>query len=122
LEEARFGVLSARNLGDKKRFIEPREAIETATLGGAKAMGLEREIGTLETGKRADLIVVSLEQIAQQPIHDVYSALLFASNARDVRLTMVAGEEVYRDGECKKVDETEIKAKMREIRDKMRET
>ena len=122
LEEARFGVLSARNSPDRKRFIEPFEAIETATLGGAKAIGLETEIGTLEAGKQADLIVVSLENVAQQPIHDVYSALLFASNARDIRLTMVAGEEIYRENESKKIDETEIKAKMKAIGDKMRDT
>lgn len=121
LEEARFGVLAARTLSDRKRFVEPREAIETTTLGGAKALGLETEIGTLEAGKQADLIVVSLENIAQQPVHDVYSALLFASNARDIRLTIIAGEEIYRDGQSKKIDETEIKAKMKTIGDKMRE-
>ena len=121
LEEARFGVLAARNMPDRKRFIEPEEAITAATLGGALALGLEMEIGTLNVGKQADLIVVSLENVAQQPIHDVYSALLFASNARDVRLTMVAGEEIYHDGESKKIDETEIKAKIKEISDKMRE-
>ncbi|MCU1289617.1 MAG: amidohydrolase, partial [Acidobacteria bacterium] len=113
-------VLSARTLCDAKRFIEPKEAIETATLGGAKSLGLESKIGTLEIGKQADLIVVSLENAAQQPVHDVYSALLFASNARDVRLTMVAGEEIYRDGESKKIDEAEIKAKLREMKAKMR--
>lgn len=121
LEEARFAILSARNLSTKKRFIEPQEAIETATLGGAKAIGLENEIGTLESGKQADLIVVSLENVAQMPVHDVYSALVFASNARDVKMTMVAGEEIYRNGESKVIDEIEIKAKIKEIVRKMKE-
>ena len=121
LEEARFGVLAARNLENKKRFIEPREAIETMTLGAAQALGLEAEIGTLEAGKQADLIAVSLESAAQMPVHDVYSALVFASNARDVRMTMVAGEEIYRDGASRKIDETEIKEKMKRIGAKMRE-
>ena len=119
LEEARFATLFARNLPDKKRFLQPKEIIETATLGGAKALGLENEIGTLEIGKQADFIAVSLAKIAQMPIHDVYSALLFASNARDVCLTIVAGEETYRNGEAKKNDEGEIKAKMKEIHEKM---
>jgi len=120
LEEARFGVLSARNSLDRKRFIEPKEAIAAATLGAAKALGLDAEIGTLEAGKQADLIVVSLKHAAQQPVHDVYSALLFASNARDIHLTTVAGEEIYRDGVSQKIDEAEIKAKMKIIGDKMR--
>ncbi len=120
LEEARFATLLARNLPDRKRFLQPKEIIETATLGGAKALGLENEIGTLEAGKQADLAVVSLENIAQMPVHDVYSALLFASNARDVRLTIVAGEEVFRNGEAQKIDEREIRTKMKTISQKMK--
>ncbi len=120
LEEARFATLFARNLIARKRFLDPKEIIETATFGGAKALGLEGEIGSLEVGKQVDLAVISLENVAQQPVHDIYSALLFASNARDVRLTIVAGEEVYRDGEAKKIDERRIKAKMNEISRKMK--
>ena len=119
-EEARTATLFARTPADKKRLITAREIIETATLGGARALGLEREIGSLEAGKSADLIVVSLGNIAQQPIHDVYAALLFASNARDVEMTMVNGRELYRDGAAAMVDEREIKAKMKEIGAKMR--
>jgi 5-methylthioadenosine/S-adenosylhomocysteine deaminase len=119
LEEARFAALCARNLAERRRFLQAREIIETATLGGARALGLDDEIGTLEAGKQADLVAVSLENAAQQPVHDPYTALLFASNARDVRLTVVAGEEIYRDGRMKKTDEREIKAKMREIGRKM---
>lgn len=119
LEEARFATLSARDLESKKRFLTEREIIETATLGGAKALGLESEIGSLESGKQADLIVVALSNIAQQPIHDVYSAILYASNARDVTMTMVGGQEIYRDGAALKVDEEKIKARMKEIGVKM---
>ncbi len=120
LEEARFAALFARNTENKNRFLTAEEIIKTATLGGADALGLGREIGTLETGKQADLIVVSLDNLAQMPVHDVYSTLLFASGARDVKLTMAAGEEIYRYGRATKIDEAEIKAKMREIGAKMR--
>ncbi|HEY8561702.1 MAG TPA: amidohydrolase family protein [Pyrinomonadaceae bacterium] len=120
LEEARFATLVSRTLPDRKRFLQPFEIIETATLGGARALGLEDEIGSLETGKQADLMIVSLENAAQMPVHDVYSALVFAANARDVRLTIVAGEEASRGGAACKVDETELKAKLNEIREKMR--
>jgi 5-methylthioadenosine/S-adenosylhomocysteine deaminase len=115
LEEARFAALAARNRPGSKRFIGAREVLETATLGGAKALGLEREIGTLEAGKQADLIAISLDNIAQQPIHDVQTALVFASNARDVTMTMVAGREIYRDGESTMVDKAELKTKLGEM-------
>lgn len=121
LEEARFATLWARNLAERKRFLNAREIIETATFGGAKALGLEREIGTLEAGKQADLIVISLDEPAQMPVNDIYSALLFASNARDVRLTMVAGEEIYRDGQARMIDEKILKAEIRTIGRKLSE-
>jgi cytosine/adenosine deaminase-related metal-dependent hydrolase len=83
-------------------------------------LGLDDSIGTLEPGKQADLIAISLANVAQQPIHDVETALVFASNARDVRMTMVAGEGIYRDGVSQRVDEAEIKAKLREMSERMR--
>jgi 5-methylthioadenosine/S-adenosylhomocysteine deaminase len=119
LEEARFAALAARNRPRSKRFIGAKEALEAATLGGARALGLENEIGTLEAGKQADLIAISLDNIAQQPIHDINAALVFASNARDVTMTMVGGCEIYRDGESKMVDEVELKAKLGEMAGRM---
>ncbi len=120
IEEARFAMLFARNAEDRKRFLNAEEIIETATLGGARALGLDQKIGTLEAGKQADVIVISLSNIAQMPIHDVYSALLFTSNARDAKMTMVAGEEIYRDGLAKRIDEAEVKAKIKAVAEKMR--
>lgn len=96
IEESRFAVLAARNRSGSKRWLSAQEVLEAATLGGAKALGLDDEIGTIEAGKAADLVVVSLGHAAQQPIGDIHAALVFTSNARDVRLTMVAGREVYR--------------------------
>jgi cytosine/adenosine deaminase-related metal-dependent hydrolase len=119
LEEARFAALAARTREDKRRLISPKEIIKTATLGGARALGLESEIGTLEAGKQADLIVISLGAVAQQPVHDVYTALLFASSAQHICLTIVAGEEIYRNGLALKVDENNLRFKIKEIARKM---
>ena len=115
LEEARFAALFARVFNNKKRFLKAEELIKVATLGGAKALGLENEIGTLEAGKQADLIVVSLDNAAQMPIYDVYPALLFSSNKQNVILTMAAGREIFRDGKMLTVDEAEIKCAVRKI-------
>lgn len=118
-EEARFAVLMARAREAEPGFVRAEKAIETATLGGARALGLERETGSLEAGKQADLIVVSLAKLAQQPVHDLYSALLFATNARDVCLTMVAGEVVFRDGQATNVDEATLRAEIGKIGNKL---
>jgi cytosine/adenosine deaminase-related metal-dependent hydrolase len=98
LEESRFAALVARNRTGSKRFLSAREMIETATFGGARALGLDHLIGTLEPRKQADIAVVSLSAAAQQPVNDVHAALVFSSNARDVVMTMVAGEEIYHAG------------------------
>ncbi|MBK8465163.1 MAG: amidohydrolase family protein [Chloracidobacterium sp.] len=94
LEESRFAALAARNRAGKKRFITAKEMLETATLGGAKTLGLDHLIGTLKPGKQADLIAISLTHAAQQPINDIHTALVFASNSRDVAMTMVAGNVI----------------------------
>lgn len=122
LEEARFAALAARTRPDKKRHLKAKEIFESMTLGGAKALQLENEIGTLESGKQADLVVISLQNIAQQPIHDIYASLLFASNSRDVILTIVGGEEIYRNGLSEKIDEDELKANLKQIARKMQDS
>lgn len=96
LEESRFAALAARNLPGRKRFISAKEALEAATLGGAKALGLDHKIGTLEPGKQADIAIVSLTNIAQQPINEIHAALVFSSNGRDVMRTFVAGAEIFK--------------------------
>ncbi len=95
LEESGFAVLSSRNRDDCKRFISADEILKIATLGGARALGLDSQIGSLEVGKQADIAVVSLTDPSQQPINDIYAALVFSSNARDVRMTIVAGKVVF---------------------------
>ncbi len=117
-EEARFAALLARNSGSGGPFVQPQRLIETATLGGARALGLESEIGSLEPGKQADLIVVGLGRVAQQPVHDVHSTLVFATGARDVRLTVVGGDEIARDGATLSVDAGEIGSRFGALRQK----
>jgi len=95
IEESRFASLIARNRPDTNRFITAKEMLEVATLGGAKALGLDEIIGTLDPNKQADLAVISLANIAQQPINDVHTAIIFASNARYLVMTMVAGNRVF---------------------------
>lgn len=120
LEEARYSIFAARNRSGSERFISAEEVLRTATLGGARALSMENEIGSLEAGKQADIIAISLDNIAQQPVHDVNTALVFASNARDVVMTMVAGNAIYRDGRSLMLDEQELKMGLRHIAVKMR--
>ncbi len=95
LEEARFAALAARNRPGSKRLLSAKEMLETATLGGAKALGLDHLIGTLEAGKQADITIVSLDHPATQPVGDIHAALVFSASGRDVVRTMVSGVAIY---------------------------
>lgn len=100
LEESRFAALAARNRPDRVRFITAKEALEAATLGGAKALGLDHLIGTLEPGKQADIAVVSLTHQAQQPVSDIDAALVFSSGHSEITKTVVSGMTVFDAALC----------------------
>lgn len=122
LEEARFATLVSRVNGGSQRFLQPDRLLKAMTLGGAAALGMENEIGSVEAGKQADIIVISLENVAQAPIHDIHSTLIFSSNAKDIKATMVAGEFIYRDGKSLKIDEKELAENIEAVRAKMTES
>jgi cytosine/adenosine deaminase-related metal-dependent hydrolase len=118
LEEARFAILFARaeTAGTEElQMIEADRLLETATLGGARALGLDGQIGELREGMQADFIAVALNGAHQLPSYDAGHTLIFASSGRDVVLTVVDGKEVYREGKIATVDEDRLRARMKEI-------
>lgn len=117
LEEARFAALVARVGGNESedRMPSAEDVLHAATLGGARALGLDDRVGALDVGMQADLAVVALDGAHQQPVHDPVAAIIFTSSGRDVRMTMVAGKEIYRDGRMTAVDEDRLHARVSEI-------
>ena len=84
-------------------------ALRIATIDGARALGLEKEIGSLEIGKRADVIVVDLAQSHSSPQRDdVVSALVYSAGSSDVRTTIIDGRVVMRDGELLTLNEADV--------------
>jgi 5-methylthioadenosine/S-adenosylhomocysteine deaminase len=96
--------------------ISATQALFAATLGGARALGLEDQIGALAEGMQADLIVVGLDAAHQQPVTDPTDALIFSSSGHDVRMTMVAGREIYRDGKLLMADAGELLIRLQTTR------
>jgi 5-methylthioadenosine/S-adenosylhomocysteine deaminase len=90
-----------------------RDAVWMATREGARALGLEDEIGSIEPGKRADLIVVGLDRPHLAPGRDPYSTLVYAARGPDVRHTVVDGDLLVRDGRPVRMDPAEIAAEAR---------
>ena len=143
LEEARFATLIARlDLGGPRvgkcsesvdvgeglealpngranAPVTAEEALFAATLGGARALGIDDRVGALAEGMQADIVVVDLSGAHQQPIGNPAVTLVFSSSGRDVLLTMVAGKEIYRDGRVSTASEEELRIRLQEVRSKL---
>lgn len=111
-EEMRLAGL-AQKLRLGPAALPAREIVRMATEGGARALGLEREIGAIEPGKRADLILVELSGAHITPADDVATALVYSARASDVALTMSNGRILYEDGQVTTFDEAEALADAR---------
>lgn len=118
LEEARFATLMTR-LDQHDDAINADEALQAATLGGARAMGLDDRVGSLEEGKQADLAVVRLAGFHQEPVSSPIDALIFSSSGHDVILTVVAGKEIYRESHVMTVNEHDFLTRTQEIRSRL---
>lgn len=79
--------------------------LRMATIDGARALGLDAEVGSLEVGKRADLSVVRLDRLHATPVKDVVSALVYSSETEDVETVLIDGELVMRDRQLLTIDE-----------------
>ncbi len=102
--------------------VPARQALEMATIRGARALGMEKEIGSLDAGKRADVIVVRLDRANAVPLYDVYSQMVYALKASDVRDVMVNGRMVVRDGEALTIDSKQVLVKAGEFGRSVRES
>jgi 5-methylthioadenosine/S-adenosylhomocysteine deaminase len=90
-------------------------ALEMATIGGARALGLDHLIGSLEPGKRADVVVVELDEDNLVPLYDPVSHLAYAVEAGDVRTVLVEGRVVLRDRVLVTADDAQIRRRVREL-------
>jgi len=104
--------------GDPK-VISAQEAFELATIRGAQALHLDKQIGSLETGKRADLLVIDRDTLNQIPLYNVYSDLVYATKAADVETVIINGRLVMRNKRLLTLNEAAIKADARAFRDKI---
>jgi len=94
--------------------LNAKAVVEMATIDGARALHMEKEIGSLEKGKKADLIVISLDEPNAVPMYDVYALIAYALKASDVETVMIDGHLVMRDHKLLTVDEAAAIAKARE--------
>src|SRR5579863_4450174 len=98
------------------RALPAEQAVEMATITGARALHLEKEIGSLEAGKKADLILVDTTAPHATPMYNVYSQLVYALKVSDVKSVVIGGKIVMQDRQMLTLDEKEILAKAQDYK------
>jgi len=106
-------------ISNDPKAVSAQEAFEMATIRGARALHLEKEIGSIEKGKRADLVIVDLDALHQTPFYNIYSDLVYATKAGDVRTVIIEGRVVMRDRRLLTLNEETIKADARRYRERI---
>ncbi|MBN1192618.1 MAG: amidohydrolase family protein [Coriobacteriia bacterium] len=119
-EEMRVGLLIQRGMHGEQGFFSAETFLRMATLGGAQALKLDGTVGSLEAGKRADIVAVDLSQSYQVPTQDPAAALVHTCNQEDVLMTMVDGRVLFDRGRFLSVDPEAISDRLERMRLKVR--
>jgi len=119
-EAMRQASFLAKHAAHDPTVVPARTALDLATIGGARALGMDRLIGSLEAGKRADLITVSTSAARQTPLYDPVSHLVYTTRGDDVRTTIVDGKILMRDRRVLTLDRATVIADANRLASKVR--
>ena len=111
-QEMRTAALLAKVVSESPEALGAVQALDMATMGGARFLGLDHLIGSLEIGKRADLIAVRLSDIQTQPVYHPVSQLVYAVTGQHVTHTFVDGELLYENGNFNRFDVQDLRAEI----------
>ncbi|TWI11906.1 TRZ/ATZ family hydrolase [Aerolutibacter ruishenii] len=114
--ETRTAALLAKAVANDASALDAASALHAATLGGAKALGLDQRVGSIEAGKHADLAMVDLGQLETQPLHHVISQLVYAAGRQQVSDVWIGGKAKLRQRELVGIDLAELIANARQWR------
>ena len=119
LEETRTATLLSKVLANDATSINANEALSMATINGARLLGMEHQIGSLEIGKLADIIAVDFSAINFQPMHNPVSQLIYTATGHQVSHTWINGKLLYEKGSFTQLDETRLRANTQQWQDKI---
>jgi len=120
-EAMRQASFLAKHANHDPTAVPARTALDLATIGGARALGMDQMIGSLEAGKRADLIAVSMNAARQTPVYDPVSHLVYVTRGDDVRTTIVNGRILMRDRQLRTLDRAAVIADANRLAAKVRD-
>lgn len=119
MEEMTLMAFLQKGINRDPELIPAATAIKTATIYGAKVMGMDQKTGSLEAGKQADLIVINTQGLRYCPRTNLLNHMVYSGSDADICLTMIGGDILYENGRLTYADEEEIKAKAQEYATKV---
>ena len=118
-EEIKSAAYLQKVVNKSATAISGMEVLKMATIDGAKALGLENEIGSIEVGKKADVIIIDLDKPHLIPVHDLYSTLAYSVNGADVETVIIDGNIVMENRRMLTIDEEMVKKEIYRIVNKL---
>jgi 5-methylthioadenosine/S-adenosylhomocysteine deaminase len=119
--ELNTAAMLAKAVADDASALSAHEALAMATIAGARAIGRESELGSLETGKLADMIAVDLSDPFLQPVYDPASHLIYSRHGRQVSHSWIGGVPQVQNGELTRIDVPDLMLRVQDWSDKIRE-
>jgi len=122
LGEMHTAALLAKGLSKDASACNARQAIEMATINGARALGMGNDIGSIESGKQADIIALDFSSLNTQPVYDPATQLVYAANSRQVSHSWIAGQCQLADFQLCNLDEDKIRHNAQNWRSRIHST
>jgi 5-methylthioadenosine/S-adenosylhomocysteine deaminase len=120
-EEMRFALLIQRARARKYDSITTSQVLEMSTSGGARALNMANDIGTLARGKQADITVLKADRLHMIPVYEPAAAIVHAAHGSDVRATYIGGELLYQDGRFRDINTRDINISIERITKKLQQ-
>lgn len=114
-EEMKVASYLQKQLHKKASIINARDILKMATIEGAKALNIDDQVGSLEVGKKADIILIDLEKPHLEPVNDIYSNIVYSANGHDVATSIINGKIVMEDRKLIGINKENVFDRCREI-------
>ena len=108
LESVKFACLLQKAVRMDPTALTARQALEMATIGGARALGLDEQVGSLTPGKKADFFLLALRRASTTPLHDIYAAIVYSARSGAIESVFINGKPIVYDRELLELDINEV--------------
>ena len=115
-EEIKLAAYLQKGMDGSATAMSAKDVLEMATIDGARVLGIDSEVGSIEVGKKADIILINLDKPHLKPYHDLYSLIAYSVNGADVDTTIIDGKVVMENRKVLNVDENEMMDKVEKVK------